>query len=515
MKTGYPSIDRTHLRGIPDEMLNPKIYPLSMFATFNQVNNDHLDEPAIITNDRTYKKTDLKYDTIRVANFLVHSGLVAGDKIIILLPKSYEGIVTIFAANAIGVAVVMSDPRSYEEDLAAHSPKLVIDHDFLSRLRPINSPDIKRTMTEIEKHNLSKQDDPVLFLKTSGSTAGKPKTLPFSNRAIFAALTYAANSTGTTTRDETVKSVLCNAPYDHGYGWMSLFVNIMGGNPVILAGGAPEDIARYYKYSPSYIYGTPLMLKQFMELTPSTADLSFLSAFFCAGATIPEKEYQAGIAYFKAHGSSAEIRNNYGISEALCIGTSSDHVPHVENTIGKFYVGPKWLLVDEDLNEVKYGETGEVLVSADSLCQGYFNDPEATRAAFIKKDGETYFRTGDYLSLREDGYVTFVGRKRRFFFALGVTDKVNCETIEQAISSLDSVAETAVIITKDHHDVEGAKAFISFKDNVVPDDDFIKKTLSGLSDLLKSHELPREVAVIEKIPHLPSGKIDYHALETM
>ena len=100
----------------------------------------------------------------------------------------------------------------------------------------------------------------MVYLKTSGSTSGKPKTLPFSNRAIFAALIYAANSTGTKTRDESVTRALCNAPYQHGYGWMPMFVNIMGGNPVILAGATAKDVAGDYKLKPSYIYGTPLTL---------------------------------------------------------------------------------------------------------------------------------------------------------------------------------------------------------------------------------------------------------------
>ncbi len=383
-------------------------------------------------------------------------------------------------------------------------------YDFNNALRHLTVT-LEEITAEIEKHSITPEDKPMVFLKTSGSTS-KPKTLPFSNRAIFAALIYAANSTGTSTRDESVTRALCHAPYQHGYGWMPLFVNIMGGNPVILAGSSVEDVAKYYKLKPSYIYGTPLNLKQFMEHTPEDADISMLTAFFCAGAAISEEDYQEGINYFRSHNCQAEIRNNYGISEGLCIGTTSDHVPHKEGTIGKFYVGPEWLLVDENGTEVKYGEPGEAIVAADSLCQGYYHDPEATAKSFIKRDGKTFFKTGDFLTLYGDGYVSFVGRKARFFFATGVTDKVNCETIEQAISSLDVVDQTAVVVTPDN---AGAKAFAVLENGIQPGPETRQHILESLSTQLKPYQMPRTIIFVDELPLMESGKVDYKLLETM
>jgi acyl-coenzyme A synthetase/AMP-(fatty) acid ligase len=237
-----------------------------------------------------------------------------------------------------------------------------------------------------------------------------------------------------------------------------------------------------------------------------------LTAFFCAGAAISEKNYQEGIAYFRAHNCQAEIRNNYGVSEGLCIGTTSDHIPHVPGTVGKFYIGPEWLIVDEDGKEVKYGEIGEAIVSSASLCQGYFNDPQATEKAFIKRDGKIFFKTGDYLSLREDGYVTFVGRKLRFFLADGIFDKVNCETIEEAIDSLRYVKQCAVIVTPDG---TGAKAFVTLDDGYLPIKETKKYVLSDLERSLKSYQMPREIVFIDKIPLMESGKVNYKLLEKM
>ncbi|MBO7657119.1 acyl--CoA ligase [Candidatus Saccharibacteria bacterium] len=541
VKTGYPSIDKTHLQGIPEEKLHPEILPVSMLATFAKVNDGHFEEPAIETDGKIYTKQMLKDDTIKFAGWLLENGLAAGDRIIIVAPNSYEGVVATFGANAIGIKIAVIKPitkeelGSFYEELDRHHPKMILFYDdptdlmneasyakyakvwlvaksagFREAIDSI-SISLETVMKEIESHSISKSDEPMLYLKTSGSSS-KPKTLPFSNRAIFASLIYAANSTGTSTRDESVKKALCQASYYHGYGWMPLFVNIMGGNPVILAGPTPEDIANYYKLQPSYIYGSPLTLKQFMKLTPEDADISMLVAFFCAGASLYEKDYEDGMEYFRKHNCQAEIRNNYGISEGLCIGTVNDNIPHVPNTAGKFYIGPEWLVVDENGNEVKYGEVGEAIVAADSLCQGYLGDEELTKKHFIQRDGKTFFKTGDFLSLDETGYVSFVGRERRFFIIEGIFEKVNCETVEEAIARLDGVYQNAVIVTPDE---TGAKAFVVLDPNSSAKDLTEAEFRKALSEFLNDYQMPREIVFVDEIPMMSSGKVDYKLLETM
>lgn len=563
-KTGYPSVDKTHLQGIPEEILHPEIPVATIFATFMHVNEKNLDEMAIFDGGIGHTKKELRDDVLQTASALLEIGITPGSTIVLGWPNSYEGIVTIIGANAIGVKVVMSEvsKKAVEHEVILHAPQAVFIYDTnpadmdVSWAKQLSSThkqlkavfmmsgvnkrfmvisdlyarspreiwshfvggnslithytgEMTYTLRIVEEYGLSKGEEPMLYLKTSGSTSGKPKTLPFSNKAIVAALIFAANSTGMQTRDRKIGRVLCNAPYQHGYGWMPLFVHLMGGNEVVLSGAKPEDVAGWHRMELGQIYGTPLSLKQFMESTPEGTDLSSLTAFYVAGAAIPEEEFQEGIRYFRAHNSQAEIRNNYGISEALCVGTASDGVPHREGTIGKFYVGPEWVLVDEKLNEVKYGETGEALVASPTLCDGYFNDFSAEEKAFITYRDKTFFRTGDFLSLAEDGYVTFVGRKRRFFFAEGVTDKVNCETIEQALEALPEVKQAAVIVAKGEKNVEYAKAFVEATDVTK------EEILTKLSESLQDFQLPKELIFIDKIPVMASGKIDYKKLEDL
>ena len=113
----------------------------------------------------------------------------------------------------------------------------------------------------------------------------------------------------------------------------------------------------------------------------------------------------------------------------------------------------------------------------------------------------------------ENGYVSFIGRERRFFIADEIFEKVNCETIEEAISKLDCVYQNAVIVTPDE---TGARAFIVLNPEFSAAEDFNENKFRGaLSELLASYQMPREIIFVDKIPMMESGKINYKLLQTM
>lgn len=549
--TGYPSIDRTHLQGIPKEVLDPKIYPLSILEIFLKVNKDHLDEIAVDTGEKQYTKQEIKDLSIAVARGLMASWMKPGSKIVHLVPICIESVLMMIGANAIGVQSAVINPQSehLDEELEVHQPQMIVvagmssqemqqllrDHPGIwyvvdvqpkSELLPGRCFSFDELITtraqfttgwrvqlRMKRYALSKK--PTLYLHTSGST-GVPKILQFTNEAIFAALIYAANSTGTKARDKNVDRVLCVLPYWYPYTWMTLFVNLMGGNQVVLGSCEEEAIGEWYKYNASYIYGIPSFLRPMMERTPADADLSSLVAFFSAGSTNSEELIEQSKAFFAAHNSHAEIRTNYGLGEGLCIGTASDGIPHKPGTVGKFYVGPEWLIVDDDGNEVKYGEVGKVIVASKSLCRGYYKNPEETAKAFIKRDGKTFFCPGDKLSLAEDGYVTFVGRDKRIFLVTsGAQDKVNCDKIEQALTQVSLVEQAAVVVGHAADGQDYARAFVVLADDVQPEKSARDEIMTDLLTLLRDYEIPQVMEFVDEIPRLGSGKPDYVRLEKM
>ena len=523
-----------------------------------------MDETAIYIRGKKYSKKQLLNDSLKFAEHLAN--LIAdrreaqhnyrkeffSPKIAIATPSCYEGIIATLGANAIGVGVIMisysCDDSQLIEELRLHEPIELIAYSknaewankiqsnaqsyfFLQKIWIANTLDDiseeifgfsknilegktkNRRLTLRSVFNFSHdKNEPAIFLKSSGYITGESKSLPFSNQAICAALKYTLNSTGIKPHNQEIKRVLCTAPYYLASGWAPMFLNIIAGNETVITSTDNQEIADYYKYQPSYIYATPIILEKFIMKTPITENLNYLKAFYCGGAALSEKKYKRGINFLREHKSNAEIRNNYGLSEALCIGTITENISRLPKTVGKLCLGPKWLIVDEDLNEVKYNEPGELLISSKTLCLGYFDNEKATRESFVDVYGDVYFRTGDIVSLHESGYVSFLDRKQRFFSPKNSQKKVSCNEIEQGLENCECVKEAAVIAVKNGSG-KRAKAFVVLRH----DDgktDYKKIIRKELKNILLDYQMPSEISIIDELPIAESGKINYSLLET-
>lgn len=531
-KTGFPSIDKTHLEGISTEELSPKIYPYSMYKTFLKMNEGYMDETVIYDGNGEHWKKELAYVIETLVQAFLARGVEPGvSTVTMATPNSFEMVAEVMAANAIGLKVFFLDYLNDEKDLLKQSLELgarflflgdvvwELSHeeckefslgDFFETSENC-ADDYKEVMRQFEEYG-----EPTIFLQTSGSTS-VPKVLPFTNSAIYATMIFALNSTRIENHDPVNRKLMTILSARLPFGFMTGFVPVLWGQEVVFASGAtPKDIAQYYKYGAFLIFGTPVLLQAMMKLTPPDADLSPLKKFYSSGLSTPEELFPAAEAFFKAHNSTAKVCNNYGFGEGLGVGTASDTVIHKPGTSGKFYIGPKWVIVDEDMNEMKYGEAGELIVSSPTLCQGYLNNPEATAEAFVNFRNETYFKIGDYVSVDEEGYVTYLGRKKRFFQPLGAGDKVSCEMIEKVLYELEFVERAAVVPVTNSENVTIGKAFVVIKTSSNISEDEATNIISAhFNERLKRFQIPEALVILDEIPLMASGKIDYRLLSTM
>ncbi len=553
MLTGYPSVDKTHLEGIPESKLHPKIETVSLFGAFEVINATSMDDGKTLIErcGKTLTKREFESAVLVAAAGLLGLDLSPGDSLVMYAPNLIESMVIAFAANAIGMKIAYANfykPLDHAiETINSHEAKLLVAADLdeaethialdransLKLVLDVASVDpngdhpgyltyaaLKNAATpstlEWAKNIIMSQmksEAEMIFLQTSGSTANVPKILPFTNRNVIAALTYMTNGTNQTTNDEILRKGLCLLPFNHPYGWMMIVANLIGGNHVeLVPSEAFDEIGKWYQYQANFIYGTPQVLRELIAKTPAGADLSPLKAFFSAGLKTEEELFVEADAFFCAHGSIADVRNNYGMGETLCIGTTSDGVPHRAGTCGKVYPGLELYVVDDDLNEVKYDEPGEILVWSESMVTHYFGDDEATQKSFIPYRGKIFFRTGDLGSLARDNYLTLLGRKKRFYQPRGAFDKVNCETVETALDALDIVSSSAVVIYKLADGSESGAAFVVLKNGIPPSDATREHILALLAEHLREFELPTKIAFMHEFPLLAAGKIDYPSL---
>ena len=161
-------------------------------------------------------------------------------------------------------------------------------------------------------------------------------------------------------------------------------------------------------------------------------------------------------------------------------------------------------ILDDAGNHLEQGKVGEVCIRSVANFRGYWNNEEATKAAFTD---DQFFRTGDLGYLDEDGYLYIVDRKKDIIIRGG--ENITCIEVEDAIYAHDDIAECSVFGLPDERMGEVPAAIFRVKDG--------RDALSPaqLREFLLSRIAPFKVPLEEhiwttgdKLPRLGTQKID-------
>ena len=254
-------------------------------------------------------------------------------------------------------------------------------------------------------------------------------------------------------------------------------------------------------------------------LTPYFPSISLPSVKYCmlGGETFPAltvKEFETCI-------PNALIQNVYGPTEATIInliydwngpGTNRKEL-HGIASIGKGFGSNRvrvWKESDPEGNP-GLGEPGELLVAGDQVSPGYWNNPEQDERAFmeLEEDGipVRFYRTGDIVSMDEEGDVMFIGRNDEQVQVRGY--RVELGEIESlARSFLDGTNVLAAGIETGTGEMKIMLAVESDKFDTTRLDDH-------LADNLPSYMIPEQIIVIAHFPRLVSGKLDRKAINDL
>jgi acyl-coenzyme A synthetase/AMP-(fatty) acid ligase/acyl carrier protein len=208
------------------------------------------------------------------------------------------------------------------------------------------------------------------------------------------------------------------------------------------------------------------------------------------------------------------VMHGLGPTEALTVYVGTTKLGscevHGKLPLGKPVPGKEALLLDETGRSVPPGEVGEFVVRSKYLALGYWRCPELTSAAFFpdpQGGEERLYRTGDMAMVRPDGTMVHVGRRDFQVKIRGF--RIELSEIELALRSLDVVKAAAVIA---HSRDDGEKALVGY---VVPADGAVpasSELRSSLARVLPNYMIPSSFVWMERLPVLPNGKVDRHAL---
>jgi crotonobetaine/carnitine-CoA ligase len=156
-------------------------------------------------------------------------------------------------------------------------------------------------------------------------------------------------------------------------------------------------------------------------------------------------------------------------------------------------------VVDDDGNTVPVGTVGELAVKTPTVMQGYFNDPEQTRAAF--RDG--WFMTGDLAWADADGYYWFVARKKDIIRKRG--ENISGAELDRVIGNHPAVLEAAAVpVPADLGEDDILVAVVLREGQSVSAPEIADWCRARLAPI----KVPRYVTFVDALPHTPTHRVE-------
>jgi len=361
-------------------------------------------------------------------------------------------------------------------------------------------------------------DDLATILYTSGST-GQSKGAWSDHRGVVSGtMSYVAQSAMAKllleSKGEDVSaqpSALVAVPLFHVTGEVPLFLQSYAiARKLVLMPkwDAGEALRLMESEKVTYFVGVPLMSYE-MATHPDREkfDLSACKSFAAGGAPRPLEH----VTRIKEAFPGGFPLLGYGLTETNGVGCGNFNENYMAKPGSTGRASQPLVdlaILDDDGNALAQGETGEVCIRTVANFRGYWNNDEATEAAFTD-DG--YFRTGDLGYLDEDGYLFIVDRKKDIIIRGG--ENITCIEVEDAIYAHEDIAECSVFGLPDERFGEVPAAVIRVKDQRQP------MTPERLREFLLSRIAPFKVpleehiwTVDEALPRLGTQKIDKKSL---
>lgn len=341
-------------------------------------------------------------------------------------------------------------------------------------------------------------DADVLMVYTSGTT-GKPKGALLSHRALLATVHNGVHHQELTDADLVVAPL----PTFHvgGLNIQTLPALYVGAQVLLLARFDPEAVLDVIsEHRPTQGLLVPTMLAA-VAASPrfASTDLSSLRGICTGSSVVPESL----ILTYERRG--VPVGQVYGATET---GPTSVVLRYGEaaarpRSCGRAALHTEVRVVDSAGRDVPEGADGEIWLRGPNMFSGYWNNPEATEAAF--SDG--WYRTGDIGHLDTDGYCYISDRLKDVVISGG--ENIYPAELEAVLSEHPAIAEVAVIARPDDHWGEVPMAVVVPTDGETLTVDELREWCTGR---LAPYKHPRGLRLVPSLPRTALGKVQKHVL---
>ena len=469
--------------------------------------------PAVVFETESTGYADLHARVLACAAGLREEGVREGDRVAFCGLNRVEQLEALFACARLGAILVPLNNRLSRGELAsqlAHAdPALALATDGFGpelaaaapglRVRDLDAVPFQAVAPGAAPARAGRLTSPLLMVFTSGTT-GVPKGAVHTQSALRHTVENGVAHQGLGAGDR----ILTVLPLFHvgGLNIQTLPALAVGATVLLHRRFDPtaalEAIARD---RPTQALLVPATMQALLEHPAFEAtDVSCLRGLNTGSSVVPAHLIHG----FLERG--VPVGQVYGATETgptAVVLDYADGAAHV-GSCGRPARHTRLRIVGKDGREAGPGEVGELQLSGPNLFTEYWENPEATAAAFV--DGGWY-RTGDTGSRDEAGYVHIADRLRDMVISGG--ENVFPAEVENVLGEHPEIREIAVLGRPDERWGEAVVAVVTLAPDSALDLDALR---DWARDRLARYKHPRELIVLDELPRTALGKVKKHVL---
>lgn len=485
----------------------------------------------------------------RAAEGLRRLGVTKGDTVALILPNCPQHVVAFYAVLRLGAIVVehnpLYTPRELQHQFEDHGARWAIAWDkTVATIQkfpdsvPIDgivSIDVTKAMPLVMRLQLklpvkkARESRDRLTTTVSGTTTWEDivsqaridPSYPRPETDDLALIQYTSGTTGhpkgamLTHGNLLSNAAQCQAwipqikegstvvyailPMFHAYGLTLCltFAMRMGARLVLFPAFEPSLVLKAMKsHPPTFLPAVPPIYQR-LQRAADDAGVSLKGIDIAISGAMP---LSASVVEPWEERSGGWLIEGYGLSETspvLMANPVSDE--RRAGTVGLPFPSTEARAVDPDnpTVDVPRGERGELIVRGPQVFQGYWHRPEETAEVFV---GD-WFRTGDIVTIADDGFVTIVDRIKDLIISGGFN--VSPSEVEDTLRKFDAVEDVAVV-GLGSSSAEQVTAAVVVKKGMELDQDALRQFAR---DNLAAYKVPRRIVVVNDLPRSLVGKV--------
>lgn len=500
--------------------------PKNIYSSFRATAERHMEKVAVVDDEgRQYSYKKMMEMTDDFSSWLIHEfGVTRRKHVALMLYNSIEFCTTFLSLNRIGAVVVPLPTKFKMEEVHALVEKsdvefIICDEKFEDYFEKYQQnlnicvvPDGKekygletftstKDLSAIEEIEEKATDvDLALMLFTSGTTS-MSKGVTIRNYNIMHAVESYHKVLGITEEDKAIIPV----PIYLVTGLVAVFgLMIHIGGTVCLnrffdAKRVLEDIN---KYGITFFHASPTVFTLILKERKHYPELPMLRMFACGSCNMPPEKIKMLHEWLP----KSEFRTIYGLTETTSPGTvfptDASSSPYIGSS-GIPIPGSAYKIVDEEGNEVKDGEQGEILVKGSNITENYYKSKRVSLE-------DEWLHTGDIGWFNTEGYLYIADRKKDMINRGG--EKICSYDVENKLLEMNGVEDAAVVGIPDELYGEVPAALIKLKKGTVIEEAEIK---AFLKSQMASYKVPQKILFTENIPLTENMKINKRKVRKM